>query len=104
MLEKITILRNELIEHRQNVHKRSVPEGFWQQVEELSKTVPPKDLARQIGIDYGHLKRRLGIQKKSKSKASSGPTFMGLPGTFNNEKSPVIEIEVAKNVVIKVYS
>lgn len=104
MQEEITTLRNELIQHRQATHKRSVPDGFWPRVKKLLEKVPSKELALQLGVDHAHLKRRLGLQKTLKSKASPNSAFMRLPSIAAKKREPVMEIEVTEDITIKVYS
>jgi hypothetical protein len=95
LLAELERVREELGAWRANPKRgKTIPEAVWRQAACLAKKHGINPVSKALGLDYNHLKRRVGCGGVRKGSAGLVPAFIEVkPEPTSSELACVIELE-----------
>ena len=101
--EKIQLIKQQIIQIRSLRGPRAkIPTSLWLQIQELSRTVPLKDLCQSIDIDHTNARSKIKrLQQQDNNEVSPQP----LPPLIQlkTSPSPVMELSLKNGTIIRVF-
>lgn len=100
--QKIQLIKQQIIQIRSKKGPRArIPTSLWAQIQELSHTVPLKELCLSIDIDHTNARAKLKKLNQQETEASHQP----LPSLIQlkTSPSPVMELSLKSGTIIRVF-